>query len=192
MPEDIQPRQGMSGAKKGAAWVVICCTAVAGYEGIRRGAYSDPVGIPTICFGYTHGVKLGDTKSLDECKALLADEVLKVDGQFQACAGQEVVEGLPPKVRASVNSLIYNTGPGKKGIKDGPCELKKTGQPSTMIRLLMAHKWEQACQEFPKWANPPLPGIVKRRNDEMKMCLEGVKEWNSTLSELFSSESLSS
>nr|WP_254045836.1 hypothetical protein [Paenalcaligenes hominis] len=34
-------------------------TLVATWEGRSLIAYADPVGIPTICEGYTHGVKMG-------------------------------------------------------------------------------------------------------------------------------------
>lgn len=173
--------------KKGAAWITIACAAVGGFEGVRTVAYKDPVGIPTICFGYTHGVKMGDTKSRAECDALLVEELLKVDQQLKMCVGDPdfVERRLPAPTRASFNSIMYNTGPGKKGVKSGPCELKGGG-PSTMlvnIRLAAAapegsaqerEYLRRACAQFPDWANPPLPGIKIRRAQEMHLCLQGL------------------
>src|SRR5690606_9031050 len=45
------------------------------WEGKENHAYSDPIGIPTICYGYTSGVQLGDWRSDDDCEALLAEEL---------------------------------------------------------------------------------------------------------------------
>ncbi len=46
--------------KKAKTWIAICVGCVASFEGLRTIAYRDPIGIPTVCFGETAGVKLGD------------------------------------------------------------------------------------------------------------------------------------
>ncbi|MGB8292882.1 MAG: hypothetical protein WCE42_34165, partial [Rhizobium ruizarguesonis] len=51
---------------------------VASFEGLRQNAYPDPAtqGKPwTICYGSTNGVKPGDRKTVEQCKALLALEL---------------------------------------------------------------------------------------------------------------------
>lgn len=50
-----------------AGAVTLAIVLVAGFEGIRRTSYRDPVGIPTICYGHTQGVKLGQTKTQAKC-----------------------------------------------------------------------------------------------------------------------------
>ena len=40
---------------------LIAVGIVGGFEGLRTKAYRDVVGVPTICFGETRGVKMGDT-----------------------------------------------------------------------------------------------------------------------------------
>jgi lysozyme len=171
------PSKGMHPAAKGAAWVTICVACVSGFEGIRTVAYKDPVGIPTICFGATEGVFIGEQKTLEDCKALLMSDLYKHKAYLDnpKCMGMDVMDRLHPKTQASIISLVFNTGPGKKGVKDGPCELK-SGNKSTMVRYFIAGKDMEACKQFPDWANPPLPGIIKRRQAEMKLCIEGVQE----------------
>jgi lysozyme len=172
------PQKGWNRARKGTTWVTIAAACIGGYEGCKNYAYRDPVGIPTICFGATSDVNMGDYKSTADCKALLISDIYKHKAALDApdCIGSEVMDRLPAKVEAAVVSIVFNTGPGKKGVKDGICHLKHTGERSTMAKFLIAGKLTEACHEFPKWANPPLPGIIKRRNDEMRICLEGVAE----------------
>ena len=50
-------------AKVAALAIAIAAPA----EGLRQVAYRDPVGITTICFGSTKGVKMGDTATFEQC-----------------------------------------------------------------------------------------------------------------------------
>jgi len=47
-------------------------------------------------------------------------------------------------------SLAYNVGPGKAGVKDGFCELKRGG-PSTIVRRLRAGDYKGACDAILSW-----------------------------------------
>lgn len=59
--------------KKGAgAAIVLALPMVAHYEGLRTKAYLDAVGVPTICWGETENVKLGDVKTKEECDKMLS------------------------------------------------------------------------------------------------------------------------
>jgi lysozyme len=162
---------------KAKAWVAIAVAAVGGFEGLRQHAYADPVGIPTICFGETRGVQLGDHKTVEECKDLLAASLEEADQTLRRCAGEDLVADMPPKTRAAYNSFIFNVGPGGKGRKDGFCQLKNGNAP-TMLKMLRNGNWEGSCWEFKNWANPAwLRGLTIRRAAEQQLCLEGVKEW---------------
>ena len=59
----------MSRAQTGTALLAAAVALVSGFEGLRNYAYRDPVGIPTICFGETRGVHMGDYKTTQEGKA---------------------------------------------------------------------------------------------------------------------------
>ena len=56
--------------RKTAGWLAVAVSVVGGFEGLRQSAYLDPVSIPTICYGETRGVKLGDTRTKAECDAM--------------------------------------------------------------------------------------------------------------------------
>ncbi|MGK4387745.1 glycoside hydrolase family protein [Ectopseudomonas oleovorans] len=55
--------------------MAIALPLVGAHEGRNLAAYLDPVGIPTICYGSTAGVTLGQTRTAAECDALLAAEL---------------------------------------------------------------------------------------------------------------------
>lgn len=70
-------------------------------------------------------------------------------------------------------SLAYNVGPGKAGVKDGFCELKRGG-PSTIVRRLLAGEYEQACRGILAWdkfQGRALRGLTLRREREARQCL---------------------
>jgi lysozyme len=62
-------------------------------------------------------------------------------------------------------SFLYNIGPGIAGVHDGLVWLR-SGYHSTLLRKLNASDYAGATAEFPKWANPPLPGLKIRRARE--------------------------
>ena len=73
-------------------------------------------------------------------------------------------------------SLAYNVGPGKAGVKDGFCELKRGG-PSTIVRLLLAGDYVGACHAILGWdkfQGKPLRGLTLRRQRESLQCLGGA------------------
>ena len=132
-------------------------------EGIRQIAYRDPVGIPTICFGSTKGVKMGDTATFEQCRDLLTEEMMMSVIRVDRC-----VPDAPVPVLAAFADADYNMG--------GTIACDK--QKSTAARLLAAKDWTAACRQLPKWDKArvagvlvPLPGLTKRRKAEEDLCL---------------------
>ena len=139
-------------------WAAICAACVGGFEGLRTVAYRDPVGIPTICFGETQGVKIGDRATEEQCKALLADRVFEYGAAVDKC----VTAPMSPQRKAGLTSFTYNVG------KSAFCG-------STLVRKLNAGD-PKACSELLRWTRAhgiELPGLVKRRREEYKLCLAG-------------------
>ncbi len=142
-------------------WLAIALTAVAGFEGLRTEAYNDPVGIPTICFGYTAGVEIGDTATVDECKALLTDEVIS----HGLAVTNAVTVPLSHEEMAAYSSFTYNVG-------------GNAFKSSTLLRKLNAGDRVGACNELSRWVyakGVKLPGLIKRRAAERELCLSGIQ-----------------
>lgn len=136
---------------------IACLAGIAAHEGFREEAYRDPVGIPTIGYGETKNVKMGDKitqrEALDRLKQS-ADE-----------HGQGITKCI--KVPLSQNeydayvSFAYNVGVGKF------CK-------STLVKKLNAGDYVGACKELLKWnkaGGKVLPGLTKRRQKEYELCI---------------------
>lgn len=154
----------MTPAQRKAAALSLAVALAVPAEGIRRIWYPDTGGIITVCYGHT-GPVIDKQKvySLNECKALLTKDMLYAVQTVDACR-----PGLPINVLAAFSDSVYNLGPTIA------CDTSK----STAARLLAAGNYREACQHLPKWsyarvAGIPvqLPGLVKRREMERRVCL---------------------
>lgn len=143
-------------ARLAAAGLLGCFTLVAGFEGLRTVAYRDPVGIPTLCYGSTQGVRMGQGATRAQCEALLGHELLAAHEQMQAC----VRVPLTPGQRSAFTSFTYNVG-------------ARAFCRSTLARKLNAGDHAGACAELDRWVHARgirLPGLVRRRAAERALC----------------------
>lgn len=146
-----------------AAAALVACGLAAPFEGLRNYAYLDPVKIPTICYGSTLGVKLGQYKSTAECNALLGNEMAQRVMTVERC-----VPGLPIHMLAAWSSAIYNTGD----------HLVCNPAATEAARLLQKGELIAACHQLPRWNKATvqghlvtLPGLTRRRAAEEALCL---------------------
>lgn len=138
----------------------IAMPVTAHYEGLRVKAYLDPVAIPTICFGETENVRLGDKRTAAECHDMLAMRL----GYFSYNVDKVIEKPLPPETHAAMASLAYNIGVDA---------FKK----SSVARLANEGKLKEACDAFKKFVyagGKKLNGLVKRREAERKLCLRSL------------------
>lgn len=152
-----------SKAKRLGAAAAIAAAIAIPAEGLRQYAYYDPPGILTVCYGSTSNVVKGKKYSLAECEARLSTEMLDAVYMVERC-----VPGLPENKLAAFADAVYNLGP--KIV----CDTKK----STAARLLRDGDLDAACNQLPRWSKAnvggvmvTLPGLVKRREAERKLCL---------------------
>ena len=152
MPSD-RPRR--------VAQVAVLATAIAiPAEGLRQWAYYDPPGILTVCYGSTKDVIRNRYYTLDECKLRLSDDMLEAVNAVEKCH-----PNLPENVHAAFADAVFNIGP-------------KVACNSTASKYLAVGDYQAACKELPRWNKTtiagvlvPLPGLTKRRNAEMQLCL---------------------
>lgn len=146
-----------SSKSKLAPGLLLALVAFVGtFEGLRTVAYSDPVGIPTICFGYTHGVKLGDTATKAQCDGLLQEELLRANQIVNRCIRHPLTDGQ----RGALVSLTYNAG------AQAVCG-------STLQTKFNQGDSRAGCEQIKRWVYAKgikLPGLVRRREAEFKMC----------------------
>jgi Phage-related lysozyme (muraminidase) len=153
----------MSRLKKSAALMAAAIALVGAWEGLRIVAYRDIVGVPTVCFGETRGVEMGDRYSVEECQVMLGDGLVEFEASMRRCLTSP--DTIPGKSYVAFLSLSYNIGTGAF------CG-------STVARRANAGDIEGACNAIPMWNKAGgriVQGLVNRRADEQRICLEGAR-----------------
>lgn len=138
---------------------------VGGFEGLRTRAYKDSVGVPTICYGETKGVRMGQVKTVSECNKMFEDRLLEFYKGVDKCVTVEMPDG----VKIAFTSLAYNIGLGAF------CK-------STLVKKANKNDLKGACNEIPKWNRGSIPGqgrkvlkgLTNRRAEEKKLCLSSL------------------
>jgi lysozyme len=150
----IKPRNTVAALALSAAALVGILT----HEGYSERAYIPvPGDVPTIGFGTTTGVKLGDKITPQKAVARALHDVNRFEGAIKQC----VRVPLHQHEYDAYVSLSYNIGSGAF------CG-------STLVRKLNAQDYAGACAEILKWdkfKGQPLAGLTKRRQQEYAQCL---------------------
>lgn len=124
-------------------------------EGLRLDAYRCPAGVPTIGWGHTKGVKMGQRITLAMAEDLLVEDLSPIE---------RLLNGLKINFRQeqfdALVSWIFNLGAGNfKG--------------STMYkRILEDAKDEEVTDQLVKWTysgKQQLPGLMQRRVAEANL-----------------------
>lgn len=156
------PLKNKIAAVVAAAVIASATPFIAKWEGLRTEAYRDIVGVPTVCYGETRGVSLGQSYTKQQC-----DEMLKkaVGEYYQKLQPYMTNPNIPISVQASMLELAYNVGISAVG-------------NSTMMKLANAGKYKEACNELSKWVKAggkTVRGLENRRADsKYNLCLKGL------------------
>ena len=126
------------------------------FEGCKLTSYRCPANVLTIGYGHTgKDVFEGQVISLEEAESLLMDDMLEADEGINDYCN----EALNENQRAALISFVFNLGIGNF-------------RSSTLLRLINYGEFEAAAKQFQRWnkaGGVVLPGLVRRRNDEMKL-----------------------
>ena len=115
-PSNIKIAAGASAVAVGVAGLLAQFLPVE--EGRRLGAYRAPIGIPTICEGWSRGVQMGDRATQAECDLLTRQDIQEAWEVFERWVPAHVRNGMPDQTLAAFLSFIYNVGPGQAGTPD--------------------------------------------------------------------------
>jgi len=140
------------------------------WEGVHLVAYRDIVGVPTICWGETKGVKMGMRKTLAECDAMLIKRVTN-DYYLPLVDGVKGYTRAPDSLQASMISLAYNVGTGG-------------ARGSSAAKRLTEARYREACEAATSWnkaGGKVVRGLVNRREmgdaqrlGEAELCVSGL------------------
>jgi len=122
------------------------------FEGLRLSAYRCPADIPTIGYGTTSGVKMGDTITKERAEEMLREDVKRFEDQVLRLVKVPLTQGQFD----ALTSFVYNLGPGNLS-------------NSTLLRLLNAGDYKGAAAQFDRWnkaGGKVLAGLARRRAAE--------------------------
>ncbi len=127
------------------------------FEGLRLKAYQDAVGVWTIGYGTTRGVKPGQEISEAQAEALLKTDL----NRFERAVNQAVRVPINDNQFAALVSFSYNVGAGAL-------------RSSTLLKKLNRRDFYGAANELPRWnraGGRVLAGLTRRRNAERALFL---------------------
>lgn len=127
------------------------------FEGLRLTAYRCPAGIPTIGWGHTRGVQIGQRITEAQAEQMLTEDIAPAERILNALGinfRQEQFDALV--------SWIFNLGQGN------------FMHSTLLVRIKAGAKDEEVTDQMVKWVNSggrPLAGLMKRRAMEANMFL---------------------
>ena len=130
------------------------------FEDCKLEAYLCPAGVPTIGWGHTKGVKLGDKITQDKADSLFEQDYHEAEQQVQ----EVVTAFLSDQQLGALTSFVFNLGIRQLKV-------------STLLKKLNQNDYKGAGDEFRKWIysnGKILPGLVKRREMERMVFLDGM------------------
>ncbi|HEX2981354.1 MAG TPA: hypothetical protein VHO48_13890 [Anaerolineaceae bacterium] len=159
----------MSNTRTVLAALVVTASTLTGlalHEGYREQAYIPvPGDVPTIGFGTTAGVRMGDKTTPERSLVRLLGEVEDV---YAAGVKSCVRVPLHSHEFQSFVRLAYSVGVPTF------CRKAEPGKPPNLIDLINAERYAEACERIDAFKYGPgkkvLPGLVKRRAEERKIC----------------------
>lgn len=146
----------------------LALSAVALVGLVMSEGYSDravipiPGDVPTIGFGSTRGVKLGDKTTPPKALGRALRDVQEFEGAVKKC----VTAPLFQHEYDAYIQLSYNIG------ATAFCN-------STLVKKVNAFDYEGGCREILRWdraGGRQVPGLTKRRQAEYKECVGGIQD----------------
>ena len=125
------------------------------FEGCKMRAYLDAVDVPTIAYGRTKNVKLGDTCTQGQAEEWLEEELVEYEGYVN----EAVKVHLTQNQLDALVSWTYNLGPSN---------LNK----STLLKVLNNSDYDGVPEQIMRWnkaGGKVLDGLVRRREAEAEM-----------------------
>ena len=131
------------------------------WEGLRLKAYLCPAGVPTIGYGHTYNVKMGQTISVAQAELFLDHDYQDAEEQVLSLVKVPLTENQ----LGALTSFVFNLGSGNLRI-------------STLLRKLNQGDYRGAAEQFGAWNKArvngvmvALDGLTKRRADEKNLFL---------------------
>jgi len=146
--------------RRAVATLFLTATALvtlANMEAFRNQAYDDGIGVMTLGYGATHGVKRGDTTTPEKALVRLLNDTYKFQSAIKRC----VKVPLAQYEYDAATIFAFNVG------ESAFCN-------STMVRKWNSGDYQGGCEELSRWiyaGGLKSTGLVNRRAAEYQMCI---------------------
>ena len=120
------------------------------FEGLRLSAYKCPAGVPTIGYGHTKNVKMGDVITLDQANLYLLQDL---KGSIFCVNEYDEIYNFTQNEFDALVSFTFNCGKGN---------LTKLTKKGTRSKALIGQK----ILEYNKSGGKVLNGLIRRRQAE--------------------------
>lgn len=140
-------------------WMAACAVLVGGFEGLSTTAYHDKLanGLPTVCYGETEGVKMGDHYTKQQCLDMLAQKLPRYWYEIEKL----IKVPLSDNEKIAYTSFDYNLGTA-------------AFSRSSFLKKLNAGDHKGACEGMLVYNRTRSVGYVKgldtRRHKEVSVC----------------------
>ncbi len=140
-------------------WMAACAVFVAGFEGLSTTAYHDNLanGLPTVCYGETEGVKMGDHYTKLQCLDMLSNKLPIYWSEIEP----HIHVLLSDNEKIAYTSFAYNLGAA-------------AFNRSSFLKHLNAGEHTRACLGMLAYdhtrSKGQVPGLTRRRRAEDKLC----------------------
>jgi lysozyme len=154
----------MATFKKATGWTLACACFVGGFEGLATTAYPDRLAhnLPTVCYGETEGVRLGDHYTPDQCADMLALKLPRYWREIERCIHVPTSDN----EKIAFTSAAYNFGSGAF-CKGAIARRLNAGNHVGACNALLAYDHASGVQ---------VRGLTRRRQAERTLCLTPDKE----------------
>lgn len=125
------------------------------FEGLRLNSYRDCIGVATIGYGCTHGIRLGMTITQEQAEQMLKDELTVFEAGVRTAVKADITQGMFD----ALVSFAYNLGLGNL-------------KASTLLKYVNEGKYDDAQDQFRRWINAggiPVKGLLVRRLAEAEL-----------------------
>ena len=126
------------------------------FEGLRLKSYQDSIGVWTIGWGHTKGVKRGQVITRADAERFIRDDLAPIERHLTADLGED---GVLQCQFDALCSFCFNLGIGAY-------------MRSTLRKYVKAGRDADADREFGRWVHAGgrvLPGLVRRRKAEAEL-----------------------
>lgn len=169
------------------------------WENRENHAYKDMVGIASICYGETKGVKMGDYRTDEQCDESLAKEL----DSYNKAMKRYVKVPLKPYEEVAYTSLVWNIGETafknsksvlqrlNSGDHEGACKGILDWNKATFTAKaanVQIRNGEKCTAKGDGMFSCTVKGLTNRRLDEYKTCTGNNPKVNDALRELYVAE----